>query len=116
MRRFFLLLVITMVTSATFSQSQQGYVKTKGRLVYGKVVSGTRLSGVTVIVRGRNAVVSSSNGSFSLPIPSNNFYLQSVLKQGYVLTDPDVLNRQYVQSKNPLMLVMETPDVLKSSC
>ncbi len=110
MRRFFLLLVITMVTSATFSQSQQGYVKTKGRLVYGKVVSGTRLSGVTVIVRGRNAVVSSSNGSFSLPISSNNFYLQNVLKQGYVLTDPDVLNRQYVQSKNPLTLVMETPD------
>ena len=110
MKQIILLVLLCCMPFGVSAQSQQGYVKTKGRLIYGKVVKGTRLSGVTVIVRGRNAVVSSSNGSFSLPISSNNFYLQNVLKQGYVLTDPDVLNRQYVQSKNPLMLVMETPD------
>ena len=92
------------------AQTQQGVVKTKGRLVNGQHIKGTPLGGATVTVKGRNAVVSSNNGKFSLAIPGNNYYLQNVQKQGYVLTDPDVLSKQYVQSKNPLILVMETPD------
>lgn len=97
-------------TTAT-AQTQHGYVKTKGRLSSnGTVVAGTRLPGTAVQVKGRTTVLSQSNGSFSFPIPSQNFYLQSVQKQGYVLTDPDVLSRQYAYSKNPLVLVLETPE------
>ena len=89
-------------------QTQQGYVKTKGRLSNnGTVIHGTRLSGAVVTVRGRNAVVSNNDGSFTLLIPDKCFYLQNVQKQGYVLTDPDMLSKQYYQSKNPLVLVLE---------
>jgi len=108
MRRLSFILLITCVTINLCAQTQQGMVKTKGRLAYnGTVIHGTALSGATVIVKGLNAVVSGSNGQFSLSIPSSNYYLQSVQKQGYVLTDPDILSKQYVLSKNPLVLVLE---------
>ena len=104
-----LLLLMSVLSSA---QTQQGYVKTKGRLGNnGSVIAGTRLSGATVTVKGGNAVLSGNNGTFSLSLPNNNsFFLQNVQKQGYVLTDPDVLSKQYAYSKNPLVLVLETPD------
>lgn len=103
---FFLLLTII-----SYAQTQQGYVKTKGRLgSNGKVINGTRLPGATISVRGSNTVVSGSNGTFSLTIPGTIYYLRNVQKQGYVLTDPDILSKQYSYSKNPLVVVMETPD------
>ena len=96
---------------SVFSQTQKGFVKTKGRLGNnGIVITGTRLSGATVTIKGGNAVVSSHDGTFSLVIPNNYYYIQNVQKQGYVLTDPDILARQYAYSKNPLVLVMETPE------
>lgn len=109
MKRSFVLNIILLFFATTaLAQTQQGYVKTKGRLgSNGAVIHGTPLSGATVTVKGSNAVLSANNGKFSLVIPSNSYYLQSVQKQGYVLTDPDVLSKQYVQSKNPLTIVME---------
>lgn len=108
--RTILLFACLCAFSSAFAQTQQGLVKTKGRLSSnGNVIKGTPLAGATVTVRGRNAVLSGTSGTFSLPIPSNTFYLQNVQKQGYVLTDPDVLSKQYAYSKNPLTLVLETP-------
>ena len=106
-----LMIFLSVLMSYTFvcAQTQQGYVKTKGRLGNnGTVIAGTRLQGATVIVKGGNSVVSRNNGTFSLAIPANSYFLQNVQKQGYVLTDPDVLSRQYDWSKNPLVLVLET--------
>ena len=110
MKRLFLLsMSLAIITS--FAQTQQGYVKTKGRMASnGTVITGTRISGAAIQVKGRTAVLSQSNGAFSFPIPAQNFYLQSVQKQGYVMTDPDVLSRQYAYSKNPLILVLETKE------
>lgn len=109
MKRICCLLFAACVAIVMCAQTQQGYVKTKGRLGNkGAVVKGSRLSGATVTVRGGNAVVSGNNGSFSLVVSGTNYYLQNVQKQGYVLSDPDVLSKQYVYSKNPLVLVMET--------
>ena len=99
---------LLLVLSAS-AQTQQGYVKTKGRLVNGSVVSGQRIAGVTVQVKGRNAVVSQQGGAFSFHVPSNKYSVQSVKKQGFVLSDPDVLSKQYSYSANPLIFVMETP-------
>lgn len=111
MNKYCFLLVFVFNVLFVSAQTQNGVVKTKGRLANnGSVIHGVPLSGATVTVKGRNAVVSGNNGKFSLSIPGNNYYLQSVQKQGYVLTDPDVLSKQYVQSKNQLTLVMETPD------
>lgn len=116
MRRIFvLLLLLPLAIMASFAQTQQGYVKTKGRLgSNGSLVKGTRLSGATVTVKGQNAVLSGSNGTFTLAIPSTNFYLQNVQKQGYVITDPDALSRQYAYSKNPLVLVLEDKNQLEA--
>ena len=104
------LFTTALISMLSFAQTQQGYVKTKGRLGNnGSVIAGQRLSGATVTVKGSNAVVSGSNGTFALSIPGNSYYLQNVQKQGYVLTDPDILSKQYACSKNPLVLVLETP-------
>ena len=106
-RSFFtvLWLVCSLALSA---QTQQGFVKTKGRLGNNeKVIHGTPLSGVMVTVKGRNSVVSGQDGKFSLVIPDNNYYLQSVQKKDFVLVDPDVLSKQFFKSKNQLVLVLE---------
>ena len=109
MNRVFLVSIISLLLPfSVFAQTQKGYVKTKGRLSSnGAVVAGSRLSGVAVTLKGRNAVLSGAGGTFVLAIPGSSYYLQNVQKQGYVLADADVLSRQYVQSENPLVLVLE---------
>lgn len=106
---FIALFVLFLPSSA---QTQQGYVKTRGRLVNGQVIAGQRLSGVTVQVKGRNAVVSRADGTFSFPVPANRFSIQSVTKKGYELVDADAISLHYTYSSNPLILVMETPKKL----
>ena len=99
MKRLFWLSVTLLVALCATAQTQQGYVKTKGRKGSdGTVIAGKRIAGATVQVKGRNAVISQANGVFSFPIPANKFYIQSVKKQGYVLNDPEMLIKQYVYS------------------
>jgi len=63
-KTLFLLYFLILLFDAS-AQTQQGYVKTKGRLANnGTVIQGTRLSGAMVTVKGRNAVLSGSNGTF----------------------------------------------------
>lgn len=113
MKKIQLLLCFQLVAIFSFAQTQQGYVKTKGRLGNnGTVIKGTRLTGAMVTVKGRNTVLSGNDGNFSLSIPGNTYYLQNVQKQGYVVTDPDILSRQYSYSKNPLVLVLEKQERL----
>lgn len=97
---------------ACYGQTQQGIVKTKGRLNgTGKLVAGERLAGATITVKGRTPAVSGANGEFSFPVPGKFFFLQSVSKQGYSISDPDILSKQYSYSKdNPLYVVLEKPD------
>jgi hypothetical protein len=107
--KIFLLLVGLFVCMSTYSQNtQKGYVKTRGRLGNnGSVISGQRLPGAAVILRGGNNVVSRNNGAFTLVLPNDKYHLQDVLKKGYVLSDPDILSKDYGYSKNPLVLVLE---------
>lgn len=108
MKRIITLAIVAIIATTVSAQTQQGYVKTKGRLSStGKVIKGTPLSGAIVQVRGRNSVMSGGNGTFSLSIPSGSFSLESVKKQGYVLNDPDILSKTYSLSKNPLVLVLD---------
>ncbi len=110
MKRLLWTAACLLLVLGTAAQTQQGYVKTKGRKgSNGAVVPGTRIVGATVQIKGRNAVVSQANGVFAFPIPANKFYVQNVVKQGYVVTDPEMITRQYVYSTNPLILVLETP-------
>ena len=103
----FPILLLSVIVSA---QTQQGYVKTKGRLTKdGTLIPGQRIPSASVILKGGNSTVSGDDGKFSLLLPSSKFFLQNVQKKGYVLTDPEVLSKEYNYSKNDLILVMETP-------
>ena len=108
MKRALVLSAIMALCSLLAAQTQQGYVKTKGRLANdGSVIAGFRIPNTTIQVKGRTPIISQDNGSFSFPIPSIKFYLQNVQKQGYVLTDPEMLSKQYSYSDNDLIIVME---------
>ena len=109
----FLCLVFVLAVFTSSAQTQHGYVKTRGRMdSKGNPIPGERISGATVQVKGRNALVTDANGSFSFPVPANKFFVQSVTKKGYVLVDPDAIAIQYVYSLNPLIFVLESPSRL----
>lgn len=107
--------VITLVLASfavTAQTTQSGYVKTKGRMdSKGQLIPGTRLGGAAITLKGGRSTVSANDGNFTLTIPDKKYYLQSVQKQGYQITDPELLKKQYVCSANPLVITMETPSL-----
>lgn len=112
-RILFLSALLIAVTCGAMAQSQKGFVKTRGRIVNGKVVAGQGLTGATVHVKGRASVlVKNSNGSFSFPVTTKQFVIESVNKKGYQLVDADAAPKTYVHSPASIYLVMETPSQL----
>lgn len=106
-----LILILLLTSLISFAQTQQGIVKTRGRMTAtGTVIPGTLLSGATVNVRNVSTLVTGNNGSFLFVVPSKIFYLTGVKKQGYILCDNDILGRGYRYSADPFVVVMETPD------
>ncbi len=108
------LILLTLCTIFTWvcavAQTQHGVVKTPGRLASnGKVIAGKRIAGATVQVKGRTAVRTGADGTFSFPVPGNKFFIQSVKKQGYILIDPEAITRQYTYSSNPITLALVIP-------
>lgn len=111
MKRFLLFFFILVSSINLYSQTQQGYVKTRGRLSStGQLIPGVRLQGATISVKNGGSYVSGNNGAFSLKVPSGTFYLTNVQKLGYQLCDRDFLGKGYKYSVNPIAVVMETPD------
>ena len=105
----FILLIICSISQNIIAQNTQiGYVKTKGRMVNGKLVPGVPLSGAVVTIAGR-VVVTNNKGEFQFPISDSIFTIQSVKKKGYELVDVDVY-RTYKYSQHPLYIIMETPE------
>ena len=93
------------------AQTQQGFVKTKGRMVNGKLVPGQGLKDATVSIKGRTTVlVKGDDGAFSFPTPEAQFRMDSVKKKGYQLVDLEACPRSYKYSSNPLYIIMETPE------
>ena len=111
MKKSLLLLLVLSLSLLSLAQTQQGYVKTKGRMVNGQLMPGQGLKGTTVSIKGRTAVlVKSDDGAFSFPVPERQFRIDSVTKKGYQLVDMDACMRIHERSQNPLYIVMETPD------
>ena len=111
MKKYLLFLCLLATISASFAQTQRGYVKTRGRLAAnGSLIPGTRLTGATITFKGNVAVVSGPNGAFSYPMRSKTFSVESVKKKGYQLYDPDLLGRTHSYSSNDLLVVMDTPE------
>ena len=114
MRRFCCFITMFVVSLLASAQTQQqGVVKTRGRMVNGQHVKGVGLSGATVQVQGRSAMLSQQNGAFSFPVTSQAFLVQSVTKNGYQLVDDDATRKSYKPSSNPIYLVMETSEQQK---
>jgi hypothetical protein len=65
MKRVICLSVCLLVITTMMAQTQQGIVKTRGRMVNGVLKPGVGLQGATVQVKNRSAVVSGANGKFS---------------------------------------------------
>lgn len=106
--RLFILLLALLMSSISYAQTQQGYVKTQGR----PNKPGKALSGVTMRWRGNmNAVLSGSDGKFVVPFPEKKngdaISLVNVRKNGYELIDKDLIGRQLVFSTSvPIEIVM----------
>ena len=113
MKRGVTFLIILFSVLSCWAQTQQGVVKTRGKMVNGKLQPGIGLAGAMVTIQGRNAVQSQANGTFSFPIPSKTFMLQSVQKNGYQLVDADAMRKAYQYSPNIFYIIMETPDQQK---
>ena len=67
------LLLLSLVLSLclfSFAQTQQGFVKTRGRMVDGQLVPGQGLKGATVSIKGRAAVLVKSNEGPNVITPS----------------------------------------------
>ena len=112
MKKLFLLAALALLGLAAFAQTQQGFVKTKGRMdAQGNLIPGQGLKGATSSVQGHTTVlVNKDDGAFSFPVTTSQFRLDSVKKKGYQLVDMDACHKTYPYSKNPLYIVMETPD------
>ena len=112
-----LILILILCGHTCLAQSMQGYVKTKGRMVNGKVVHGVGLSGVTIRIKGINVVMSGKDGKFFILLPENHtedsIYIELISKPGYELVDRDILNRPIIYNPNtPLTIVMEEESIL----
>ena len=97
--RLHLLLFLCWFTLVANAQIQQGYVKTLGR----PNQKGMALGGVSIRAKGtHNAVLSNSQGIFSMSLPGKkngeSYQLQQVQKQGYELSEQGMLGRNYAFS------------------
>lgn len=111
MKRTDCLILLIIISTIAFGQSQQGIVKTRGRLsANGTLIPGTRLSGATVSIQNTNPLVSGNKGTFSFSVSSATYSITSVKKQGYQLCDNDIIGKGHNYSKEPLVLAMETPE------
>ena len=111
MKRLGVLLTMCSFAIGCWAQTQQGVVKTKGRMVNGILVAGQGLVDATVTIQGGNSYrVQNKDGSFSFPVPKKTFLVQKVQKNGYQLVDPDATRKAYQYSPNTFYIVMETPD------
>ena len=93
---------------SVFAQIQHGFVKTKGRLdSQGNLISGKPLDGVMVRVQHRTDAISDRKGNFSFPMPDQTFSIEKVAKNGYVLTDADILGRHFPYTEHEMVITME---------
>ena len=109
MKKTLFTLLMTIICVTSFAQTQQGIVKTRGRMVNGQLVAGQKLAGATITLNFGNALVSGSQGGFSFNVPNGKTYsLVMAKKQGYTLADPEFTRRSFKYSaSNPFYVVLE---------
>ena len=104
--------MFAVMAATAVAQTQQGYVKTRGKLAAdGKsVIPGVRLSNALVTIENRSPVKSGTDGAFSFTLPTgtNRYRLLSAELKGYTLADPDAVRQMHTYSKDlPFIVVLE---------
>ncbi len=110
MKKYFLFIFFATTSIIVSAQTQYGVVKTRGRMVNGKLVPGEKIPSAMVSVRGRSAILSGADGSFSFTVAGNSFIVDSVRKKDYALIDTEAC-RQYKFPQSPFVLLMEKSEV-----
>lgn len=105
-KRLRCLLALLWLSLFAAAQTQQGYVKTNGRIENGKYIQGKTIDSVMITVKGSNPILSKNGGRFSFIKQGKDFSLKQVHRKNYVLIDPEILNRQYDYSSNPFVIYM----------
>lgn len=114
MKKIYFVLVLMAISIYCCAQVQQGYVKTVGK----KGLRGTPLNGVLLKTSYTKSspVVSSSNGTFSLPISGNKFQMSKIQKNNYRLADDDVIGREYSYTpSSPVVFAMVSLEEYRKS-
>ena len=105
------LFLFLFVAMSGYSQTQQGCVKTRGRIIDGKHVPGKGLTGAVVSIQGRADVgVKRKDGHFSFPATEKQFMVQAVTKKDYILVDADAAPKVYPHTSDTVYFLMETPE------
>ena len=95
--RFLVICCLLTLSVGLTAQTQQGYVKTRGRMVNGKLVPGTMIDHAVVQIKNRNNLVSGKDGTFSFPVSSGKSYiLLGARKEGYQMVDVEAC-REYLR-------------------
>ena len=118
MKRIISMMLCALMTVSVFAitaeaQSYQpevteNYISFDFNQVTGGIVN--RVPNATVKVKNANEVGSNKSGHFSLKLRGNKFYLEQVLKKGYILVDNDQLSREYTVSPDTFRILLTTPE------
>ena len=107
MKKAVYLTLLLFFAKTSFSQTQQGFVRTLGR----PDKKGEALEGVIVRVKGEhNTILSDEEGTFSMLLPGikngEAYSLQQVQKTGYELNEADFIGRQLAFSDKVLLTIV----------
>ena len=120
MKRIALLLLVLCFVVPDIAKAQQhqqeAIVKTRGRLQDdGSIVEGRRIAEATVVVKEVGTVESDDNGELKFGVPSSNdFYISNISKEGYTLSDADVISKPHKYQAQPIDLLLESIDELNA--
>lgn len=115
MRQVVYLLFLFLIPSLLPAQTQQGIVKTRGRMVNGLYQRGKGLPGALVAIQnGNDVLVQKQNGLFSFNVPTKYYRVKSVTLKNYQLVDRDCINKEHLYSTDTIDFVMEAPEQLQS--
>lgn len=110
MKRIFIVLILLLSCLGSLAQVQQGIVKTRGRLQEdGSYMPGNRIPDAVVSIKDGNDYISNHEGEFAFAVSAHgNYRISKVSKDGYSLTDMDVLLLEHECIKEPIYILLES--------
>ncbi|MBQ2414185.1 MAG: tetratricopeptide repeat protein, partial [Rikenellaceae bacterium] len=120
MRRILLTLLaligVGLLTAEAQNLRQEALVKTRGRLQDdGSVTAGKPVADAEVQIKNGAKVFSDSIGELTFGVPaSKSFYVQRVAKEGYTLSDYDIISSEQQYTSKVLDILLEDEEELRS--